>query len=647
MNYNIWFELTSLFFLTFIALRFFVSTRFPARKNVHFGVYIILAWMAVAFNLIGCWTLNHSASVPLWLNVAVNEAVFLLQFAMVFSLANYVLLISGWMDARHRKLSTVLALFDVIFLLCIFINIWTGWLFYFDSDLNYLHGPLFILYYVPFIGYLLFISWVSYINRSKMDIMAESVMIPAFCAIVIVCMAIQYFIPEVLLTGFSIVLGSTMVFLNLQNPSNDLDSLTKAYSRNLFSRYAGELISRHRSYPVIIADIVGISTINKTFGESFGNAMIIKVANILKSLNKNDFVFRYGGNCFLIILRNQQELEDYKTRLLVALSKPVQIRNQTTLIRLRMCSYTQMDMEDSSESLTRTIQLAIKQMKSNKANQIFPVPDSLIINSQKSSAIEKALRKAIQTNSVEIYLQPVIDLKTGRISAAEALARIRDPELGMISPTDFIPIAEETGLISSLSLQVVNQTCIFLKSIPPDGFQDFKWVSVNLSVSDCLSKAQGEKICSIITGYGIDPRRICFEITETMTTIEKGLPENLKILTEKGYTLALDDFGTEFANIDSALRLPFSIAKLDRSVVHIDNGGNRMKILKAMVDVFSDLHLDTVAEGVDSREMVEIARTAGVRYLQGFYFAQPLPVRVFSDYLKNNLMSVSSKEGTK
>ncbi|MDD3163133.1 MAG: GGDEF domain-containing phosphodiesterase, partial [Sphaerochaetaceae bacterium] len=386
----------------------------------------------------------------------------------------------------------------------------------------------------------------------------------------------------------------------------------------------------------IYGDIVGTKTFNKTFGESYGNIMIAKVSDLLAGISSKNIVFRYTGDSFIIIVIDSAHLEEYKEKVIEALKRSINIESMNIVVQMKMFCINDMKMETSSESLSRTIELSSRMLKNSHPNKIVTLSKEVIRESQRSSEIEGALRRALASNNIEIFLQPVIDITTGRVAAAEALARINDPEMGLIRPADFIPIAEETGMISSLSLKVVNRVCMFLKSTPLECYRNLKWVSINLSVSDCLSRAQGEKICNIIESYGIAPHKIAFEITETMATIEKILPENLRILTDKGFSLALDDFGTEYANIDSALRLPFSLAKLDRSVIHIVHNRNQMKILKRMVGVFNELGLETVAEGVDSQEMIDIAASAGVRYMQGFFYSKPLPVNVFINYLIQN-----------
>lgn len=632
LRYNTSFEISSLLFLFFMAIHYFRVKRFPDRKNLMFGLILAFSILTIGTNLLCHYTIDTASRT---INILLFQAVFSLQLILAVLLFFYALTICGLFNRKHAWLTVITTVLFLASLVMITTNIVNGWLFFFDKDMNFYRGFMYELYFIPFEIILIGSFAVPFIALHDGNT-TDNLVIPAYSIIVAICITIQYFVPSLILSGLGVMIGNTLIYLNIQNSGKGTDPLTSVYSREAFTKYIDELIMEKKSYPLIYADIVGTSTINKTFGETNGNMMISQVAAMLCGLSGKNLIFRYTGDSFIILVRDTQHLNQFKDRLLGKLRSRFETGTMSIQLQMRMFCIMDTTKETSSESLTRTIEMAEKALRNAQPNTIPVINQEMADESQRTTEIKKALQRAIDNNSIEIFLQPVIDNKTGKVAAAEALARISDPLLGLIRPMDFIPIAEETGMISSMTLQVVNRVCMFLKSAPLDCYRDFKWVSINLSISDCLSRAQGEKICNIISSYGINPSKISFEITETMATIEKVLPENLKVLTEKGYTLALDDFGTEYANLDSALRLPFSLVKLDKSVIHIVHNGNRMKILKKMVEVFSDLGLETVAEGVDSQEIVNIATSAGARYLQGFFYSKPLPVNVFINYLISN-----------
>lgn len=630
---NTYIELTSLLFLAYIAFRFFASKRFPDRKNKYFGICLVLGLFEIIISLVPCLLQNRMT----WLlGILIGEVHFISRILLAASLFNYALLMSGLLY-RHARLSIAIqTAIAALLALAIASNAFNGWLFFYDSGMNYNHGFYRWLYFIPYAAYMTAASVISIARRRHMSIM-RFITVPLYCIFAAFCIMVEILFPDFMLTGFVFSAALMIIYLNIQNPGNELDPLTKAYSRDIFSLFIDELHDQGKSYPIIYANIVGTSSFNKTIGESRCNELIKKTSERLCALSPWNLVFRYTGDSFVMIVRDVPHLKEMEDRLIKGVSEEsLAVAGSSIMVQLRMFCIQASEAKAPSETINRIIELAIKRLHSFKPNTITTLDKSYIINIQHAVEVEDALKRAIETNSVEIFLQPVIDSDTRRIVSAEALARINDRKLGMIPPGAFIPIAEETGMISSLTLQVVNRVCMFLKSIPFDCHRRLKWVSINLSISDCMSRSQVEKICNIISSYGISPRKIAFEITETMATISKGLSENLLILASKGFVLALDDFGTEYANIDSALRFPFSLAKLDKSVIHISASGDKMKILTNMVGIFSDMHLETVAEGIDSQSVMDIAKAAGVRYMQGFFFSKPLPVNVFINSLIQN-----------
>ena len=628
MQYNLSFELTAFAFLSFICVKYFGSRKFPDKKNTHFGIFITLAWASIAFKLICCYAIKHAQQIPPWMNNAIFELQFMLQYLTLFFLTNYVLMICGLWNKSSMSFILVHLILAVVLILMIAANSFTNWLFYFDEDLVYHKGYSYGLYTVLLCLSLALDSLLCIWNHKRLG-QLQFLMVPTLSAMVLASLAIQRFYPDMLLTGFAFTMGTMLLFLDIQNPGNEQDFLTKAYSRERLSRFTQDLISAKRSMPLLYVDIYGMSMFNKSFGEENGNILLMKVASLLESLCPKALLFRYSGDSFLLLVPDVRSLDTAKVKLYDALERDFNLGFASIRLQLKLFTFTAMDKESSSESLARTLELAIKAMKDRPVNVIEHVSDFMVAKSHKSREIERALRSALDSDAIEAYFQPVIDTSTGKVVAAEALARIEDSMMGIIQPNEFIPVAEETGLIGKLGLQMARNVCIFLAKSK----LDLKWISLNLSVADCMNPSYGKNLLFILRSYKIDPSRIVLEITETMAMLEEALPDNLRNLSQLGFRLAIDDFGTEYANMDSVLRLPFSLVKLDRSVVNLGTSLDRELIMSKMVGAFEDLGLDAVAEGIESADMVAMAKATGVRYMQGFYFASPLEPSRFLHYL--------------
>ena len=210
------------------------------------------------------------------------------------------------------------------------------------------------------------------------------------------------------------------------------------------------------------------------------------------------------------------------------------------------------------------------------------------------------------------HYQPIIDSSDNRIVAAEALMRIVDPHLGVISPAEFIPAAEHTGLIRALTTIVLRKVCALL-ALPPAA--SLSHISINISAADMVSPEMGSRLLSIIHESLIEPSKIVFEVTESMLLGSNGqILKNWKLFTEQGVHFMLDDFGTGYSNIESLVTLPFEIVKLDRSVV--TNSANDYQLIALIASMLTRLGKQMVAEGVEKRTQLEVAVRHGVHFIQ-------------------------------
>ena len=250
-------------------------------------------------------------------------------------------------------------------------------------------------------------------------------------------------------------------------------------------------------------------------------------------------------------------------------------------------------------------------------------------------SVEMAVRRALENRSLEVYYQPIYDTKCGKIHSAEALVRLKDEELGMISPEEFIPVAEQTGMIAQIGDFVFQEVCRFLSSGAPQ-HAGLRFVEVNLSTVQCMDTQLPERLLSIAEGYGVSPSEINLEITESamvysMNTMRSVMEE----LTKDGFSFALDDFGTGRANLSYLQNFPFRIIKVDKSFLWADGESeDNHVIFENMLSLIRGLRREAVAEGVETKEQRDMLISHGVEYLQGFYYSKPVPEQDFMKYLE-------------
>jgi EAL domain-containing protein (putative c-di-GMP-specific phosphodiesterase class I) len=235
----------------------------------------------------------------------------------------------------------------------------------------------------------------------------------------------------------------------------------------------------------------------------------------------------------------------------------------------------------------------------------------------------------------EVYYQPVYSTETHGYITLEALSRLWHPDLGSVPPDVFISIAERNDWIARISLLQFRRVCAFLRQHREE-LSQIQNVKFNLSPAELMKAGHSAKLVGIIQEYGLDPRRFQFEITETVATqYSEELYQSVSVFQEVGIGLCLDDFGSGYANLNTVLRLPFSVIKLDRSLLMgIDDTPQVATFYQSIVKVIQDMGYHVVAEGVETAHQLELVRKFGVTMIQGYYFSKPQPQQALLELLQ-------------
>lgn len=247
--------------------------------------------------------------------------------------------------------------------------------------------------------------------------------------------------------------------------------------------------------------------------------------------------------------------------------------------------------------------------------------------------IQEALRNAIASNSLQLVYQPIFDTHSRRIVGAEALSRLPDKAFGTISPADFIPIAEESGLIVELTDLVIKRVCAFWRTIG-DQNGALERISVNLSVVNILQPLVEHRLWRLIVAENIDPVKFDFELTESMLiesydTVERAISS----LNRNGISFSLDDYGKGYSNMETLLKLPFKTVKLDKSIIGYCE--THHEFLKSIVQMLHKIDKVVVAEGVETARQFQVMRDLGVDRMQGYFLARPMQEQAFLGLIRS------------
>jgi len=411
-------------------------------------------------------------------------------------------------------------------------------------------------------------------------------------------------------------------------------------------------------FAVVFIDLDNFKDINDTLGHDMGDILLKEVSRIIvENIRTDDYVVRQreslepdreesketvvarlGGDEFTLLLgelENITLISGIVKRLLDSFSKPLKLGEHETFVgaSIGIAIYPQ-DGANADELLKNADLAMYKAKKSGKNNFEFFSKEMNAIALQRL-ALESNLRRALERNEFVLFYQPRVYAHNGDIDGFEALIRWDSQELGMVSPAQFIPFAEESLLICDIGQWVLETVCKQIRQWCDAGYTDI-CVSVNLSPRQIYQGDTLHVIKNAMKNHGVNARNLEIEITET------GLLEDeqfailfLEQIQALGIRLALDDFGTGYSSLSYLRKLPINILKIDRSFV-IDVVGDKdtTSVLETIISLAEKLSLETVAEGVETTEQLEILTSLGCHYIQGYYFSKPLPLDMANEYLR-------------
>jgi diguanylate cyclase (GGDEF)-like protein len=428
------------------------------------------------------------------------------------------------------------------------------------------------------------------------------------------------------------------------------DGLTGLPNRSMFSKLLTNSISEahrdNRQLAVAFLDLDRFKQINDTLGHEAGDQLLQKVAVRIKGcVREGDTVARFGGDEFVVLL---PELADGKYAAMTAQKILLQIAKEFTLIgqefrvtaSIGMSTYPQDGLDE--QTLTKNADIAMYQAKAEGKNNFQFYSEKLNAHSLERLALESSLRHALERNEFLLHYQAKRDIATGRITGMEALLRWEHPDLGTVAPMEFIPIAEETGLIIPIGKWVLKTACMQSVEWRNQGLPRLN-MAVNLSPRQFCDETLLMDVTSILEATGMDPHHLEIEITESL--LIHDVENTLRILTglkALGIRIAVDDFGTGYSSLAMLQRFPLDTIKIDRSFMRAIVGTPQdTGLADAIIAMGKSLSLTVVAQGVETREQAEHLRLHECNELQGFYFKRPLPADEFTRLLHDQAPDIT------
>lgn len=393
------------------------------------------------------------------------------------------------------------------------------------------------------------------------------------------------------------------------------------------------------NFAIIALDIARFSQINECAGSVVGDELIITVARrLIGRIRKTDIVARIGGNEFALFVplrgSSQRELTRITNRIRDIFINPFRLSDLEIQIDGAIGIALSNGFTAECGNYIRQAQIALKRAKQTRQAEIY-TPEELD-RARRRFTLETELRKAIELDRLELYFQPVIDMSNGFVTGLEALARWKDPDYGMVSPVEFIPVAEECGLILPLGRWALDRACKVLNEWDVRAGEPLPLkVSVNISAAQFARDDVPNMVANILRANATRPERLCLELTESVVVSDPARAAKvMSALRGLNVSLAMDDFGTGYSNLAYLQQLPIDILKIDRSfVTDMLKERDKVAIVRAILSLATALGMETTAEGIETLEVAQTLAALGCSYGQGYYYARPVPADEAYDYV--------------
>lgn len=618
IHYNYFLELCSLIFLVAITICYWSRKKFPTSVFRIFGVCLLIVSINVGFGVFSCYALDNPQSFTIGWAEYILSFYYFMQVLTSYFLFVYILYTVG-KSLRYAPLYNLTMIPSLVLAVLIFTNgAHHSFVYVTDEGTHYLinHGSTFFLLYV-ICGLNVFstvVYTIAFRKTMSKKVMPILLTIIGLVSIAEIIQAIQsnYFV-----MGVSYTLSMMFAIITINDPDEKVDRISGAFNNDAFIDYINsQRIEKQLKYYVIF-DIESFGMLNETFGHLYSSALLEAIRKFIHTINKKVLIFRTQSSKFVCICKTPEEQTQLYHALKARCTVPFFIKDRPLNVTIHLFWFHNDGAFRNSDGYNDFLNRA--QGVLNFKDDNFVQLDKAFINRvNRDRRIREILKECLDSKKgLYMVYQPIFDIVSKKFNHFEALIRLSNDELGYIGPAEFIPIAESFGLASEIDYFVMNETCAFLKRHP-----EIENLEINVSCAEFFNNPS-ERFLAVIKKHGINPERICLEITETVAVkYPTKTKEFMDDLGKYGIKFAMDDFGSGYSNIARFISLPFSIAKLDKSLLGDEN--NVRIFFDSAIQLFKNLNIPIVVEGVETDSQLALSKEKQIDFIQGYYFSRPL-----------------------
>lgn len=608
------------------------------RKSGVLFVMLLNSLLTTSFDMLSSIAIGHPETYSQTYCLIITNIYYFLNNNKIYIYINYLLILVGIQPHTRMWRRLLVSVPYLVTTVLILMNPFTHIMFRIDADLGYHREMgLGLLYIIAFM-YLTFwsLNSLSYIKKMERTVFRAYI---SFVLIYILSALLQTLYPQYLIQSFATAMCELVAIMVLLNRKEVIDGTTEIYNRNAFYDKLQSIIASNAPTSVTLIMLEDAARINYTLGYRYLTKIIQEVARFLKrNLKLRDSYYIRNG-CYAVLCTDpsDQKCVEIRRRLADRFNEQWYINNLTINLSVRIAQFMIPDQIDSYSYVYEYINNMITARSSGDIAKQTGMTEISFNDHFREQQVRKAVTLALENKSFEVYYQPIYSVSGQCYASAEALVRLRDPELGFIPPDEFIPITEKDGTITILGMQIFEKVCSILNHSELDQ-AGIQFIEINLSVVQCMQKNIKEQLLNLMKEYNIHPKQICLEITETVAV---NTPETVRSLFQElskhGITFALDDYGKGYSNLNYILELPFHYVKLDRGIIWNYFEDDIGKItLESNIAMMKSLGIELIAEGVETREQAEALMKLGVNYLQGYYFSRPIPPEDYIRFILEN-----------
>lgn len=599
----------------------------PSPKETAFQVSLIIAIIAIINNIFSIYAIQNVTFASISLNYCFNTFyyAFVAILSAFVSLTTYMTLL----DVRnhHSRLRIafcVTSFYLVLELALVLVNIWTGWLFYFDSNNIYHRGPLngigVAFLAIAILNVIFFyLLWHKHVRKSMRLIIYT---LPSIAAILGLT---QYVFPNTILTGTIIGFSLLALFITGQQQRARIDALTEISTREAFFSELTRLTARMQPFHVILLRLKNFKSINVQHGQRAGDRVLSMVAQFLSQTDLHALTYRVQGAEFALIVKkmNNADYETFFTNLANRFSQTWQVEGNEVVLQALLTDIFCPDYASSVDELMGSLEYAMLVAKKERSGKPIRFDARLQTEFRRRTYIAARMEAALREDSFFLNFQPVYNTIRQQFAGGEVLLRLNEENGRPISPSEFIPIAIESGIATQLGKMVMEKTCRFLQA---NARANVGWLSINISAQQDEFDDTVRHLEMLLEKYQVDPCRIKLEITELVLLDDL---ERARItvdeLNKRGVGVYLDDFGTGYSNLVNVMTLPFQCVKIDKGFIRdLAEDSKGYMLLRTVVSGLQSMQVSVLAEGVETNEQDQIVRKLGIEQIQGYFYARPM-----------------------